>query len=178
MGNDVRASFVISQRKWRAFDAHHNFQNFQKFSTFQNFKIFESFENLKTLKLKILKILMRVLYAFFPEIFSGTLTNDARASNPTKNWSHKSARHLPMTRARAKCAFFPEIFSGTLTNDARAFDARRYAYFTIGQIILTSAELYSTWGKVYEKIFPFGTYWKSERSLDRVFYRFQCLFAD
>ena len=55
MGNDVRASFVISQRKWRAFDAHHNFQNFQKFSTFQNFKIFESFENLKTLKLKILK---------------------------------------------------------------------------------------------------------------------------
>ena len=85
--------------------------------------------------MKILKILMRVLYAFFPEIFSGTLTNDARASFPTKNCSHKSARHLPMTRARAKCAFFPEIFSGTLTNDARAFDARRYAYFTIGQFI-------------------------------------------
>ena len=38
-----------------------------------------------------------------------------------------------MTRVRAKCAFFAQIFSGTLKNDARAFDARRYAYFTIGR---------------------------------------------
>ena len=74
----------------------------------------------------------RAKCAFFPQFFSGTLTNDACASFPAKNCSHKSARHLPITCARAKNAFFPEIFSGTLTNDTRAFDARRYAYFTIG----------------------------------------------
>ena len=88
-------------------------------------KNFENFENFDARLIRVLS-----------QNFSGTLTNDARASFPIKNWSRKSARLLPMTRVRAKCAFFPEIFSGTLTNDARAFDARRYAYFTIGLLKL------------------------------------------
>ena len=127
MGNDVRASFVISQRKWRAFDAHHNFQNFQKFSTFQNFKIFESFENLKTLKLKILKNfenfdarLIRVLSRnffwdfdkwrarvishkkLFPQI-RASFTHDARARQ-MRVLSRNFFWDVDKWRARVRCA--------------------------------------------------------------------------
>ena len=43
---------------------------------------------------------MRVKFASYSQLLAGTSTNDARASNPAKNWSHKSARHLQKTRAR------------------------------------------------------------------------------
>ena len=51
--------------------------------TGQNFKNFDARQ-------------MRVI----SQLLAGTSTNDARASNPAKNWSHKSARHLQKTRAR------------------------------------------------------------------------------
>ena len=68
-----------------------NFENQAKF--WKSGKIFEKSG-------KISKNLMRVKCASYSQLFPGTSTNDARASNPAKNWSHKSARHLQKTRAR------------------------------------------------------------------------------
>ena len=68
-----------------------NLKNWAKF--WKSGKIFEK-------PGKISKILMRVKCASYSQLFPGTSTNDARASNPAKNWSHKSARHLQKTRAR------------------------------------------------------------------------------
>ena len=65
---------------------------------------------------KISKILMRVKCASYSQLLAGTSTNDARASNPAKNWSHKSARHLQKTRARnlrGDTRGLPEAFSMT-----------------------------------------------------------------
>ena len=107
MGNDVRASFVISQRKWRAFDAHHNFQNFQKISTFENFKIFESFENLKTLKLKILKNF---------ENFDARLI---RVLSPNFFWDFDKWRARVISHKK----LFPQI-RASFTHDARARQMR------------------------------------------------------
>ena len=49
---------------------------------------------------------------FFPFFFSGNWRNDAHALFPTKNCSHKSVRHLPITRARHGCACFSHFFLG------------------------------------------------------------------
>ena len=79
-----------------------------------------------------------------------------RASFPTKNSSHKSARHLPMSRAPHILTIFfgkvqmtrgqrarvishqklvPQI-RASFTQHARASSTRRYACFTRGQIFL------------------------------------------
>ena len=118
MGNDVRASFLISQSKWRAFDAHHNFQNFQKFSKFQNFKIFESFENLKTLKLKILKNF---------ENFENFDARLIRVLSPNFFWDFDKWRARVISHKK----LVPQI-RASFTKDARAKSARWYARFTRG----------------------------------------------
>ena len=124
MGNDVRASFVISQRKWRAFDAHHNFQNFQHFKILiflkalkikKNSKI-EILKNFENFDARLIRVLSRNFFwdfdkwrarvishkKLFPQI-RASFTHDARARQ-MRVLSRNFFWDVDKWRARVRCA--------------------------------------------------------------------------
>ena len=72
---------------WKILKILKKLKNFEKF-----WKILKNFEKFENFDARLIRVLSQK--------FSGTLTKDARASFPIKNWSRKSARLLPITRAR------------------------------------------------------------------------------